>query len=137
MGAALFVSGTAWAQPFEKERVVRQQTTVREIQGEVGGITKRYISIIYRRDVEAGTEEELLLPIDQKTTKLEHIKSLSDLAQGDIVRVRFNDEYRKTNRGKESDTLTAVVISFVKKGTPLPAPAQDVQGPSGGALRSD
>lgn len=118
-----------------RERVVKRQTYVREIQGEIGSIGKRSISIIYRKDTGAGDEEELLLAYDPKSVKFDHVKGFSELAPGDVVKVRFNDEYSQTNKGVESDTLKATVISFIRKGTPAPSPAAQLQ--DSGTLRSN
>jgi len=96
---------------------IRTTADNKEIQGEVTSISKDYIAITYLVDGQKGTEYEMLLPID-KNVKLEHKRSLDEIAIGDIVRVQFRevaDEYKNETKKSRKGTIISFVSPAVKK----------------------
>jgi hypothetical protein len=103
------------AQPAApKERVIRTRT-LKEVQGEVVSVTKRNISVLFARDTLTGDESEILIPYSPATVGLEHFRSLSQLAAGDIVRVLYEEDALQ-GMGKDNVELNAKSIIFVRKG---------------------
>ncbi|OGX27129.1 MAG: hypothetical protein A3J51_03110 [Omnitrophica WOR_2 bacterium RIFCSPHIGHO2_02_FULL_45_21] len=98
----------------EDEKAVGQRTVMKEVQGEVSWIGKGYISILYSQDVNTGEEYEILLPYDEKDIKLEHRKSIDQIAKGDIVDVHYEEETKQDDYKQEKVKLKAKVVSFVR-----------------------
>jgi hypothetical protein len=71
-----------------KNEVVIRKTEVKEISGEVSGISSNSISILYGQNEK--TSFEMALTID-KDTKVEHKKSLKEIHTGDMVLVRYEE----------------------------------------------
>jgi len=89
-------------------------STAKDVQGEISWMNKKYIAVSYNRDLQKGTEEEMLLPID-KGIKLEHKKSLSELKIGDTVRVQYQEDAEVDDQGnQENGRRRATVVSFIK-----------------------
>ncbi|HNX81285.1 MAG TPA: hypothetical protein PKL77_03980 [Candidatus Omnitrophota bacterium] len=100
------------------------QVTLKQVQGEVAGIGKKYISVTFARDAASGAESEIMIPFNPKTVKLDHLRSLSDLEPGDQVRVQFNEEIKK-DETQDKTNFEAKVISLIKKGVKKPAPSEE------------
>lgn len=83
------------------------------VQGEISAIGKNYISIIYQREKEKGTEYEIWLPLKKEDIKLLHKKSLEDLKVGDIVKIEFEEVTEESKKGIRS-TRKVKVINFIK-----------------------
>lgn len=83
------------------------------ITGEVSAISKDFIAIVYNRNQERGSEEEIALPL-AKNVIIEHKKSLSEIAVGDMVSVEFEEMSESDERGGERTKRTARVLSFVR-----------------------
>lgn len=84
--------------------------TLATVSGEISGITKKGISVIYDRDYDAGTEYEIMVLVDNKT-KFKHKKDLSELKVGDLISV----EYEKAGE-KSKHKGMATTINFVQSG---------------------
>ncbi len=85
----------------------------KKVTGTVSGISKRSIGVEYEQT--AGSSMEMLLPFSEGM-KLDRIKSLSQLAQGDTIEVLFQQTYRKDPEGNRVILKTeAKKITFVKK----------------------
>jgi hypothetical protein len=64
-----------------------------------------------------------MIPVDPKKVQLEHLRKISELSTGDIVRVQFEQE-DITGQGKDKTNFRATLISFVKKASPKPVAPQ-------------
>ncbi|HNQ51308.1 MAG TPA: hypothetical protein PLP56_06330 [Candidatus Omnitrophota bacterium] len=122
-----FVSGAGFAKDEipkgkgKKEPIV--SSSVKQVQGEVSNIGKRFISLVYDRNEEAGTESEMLFPIDAQHIKLEHKRSISEISQGDTVLIIYREEI--SDFGDRQDTrIIADVVRYLK-----PADAQSAYKP--------
>lgn len=82
--------------------------TAEIIGGEVGAISNNFISIIYSKDEQKGTEEELALPIS-KDVKIRHKKSIHEIKTGDTVEV----EYEVTKQDGKVISRKAKIITFL------------------------
>jgi hypothetical protein len=82
------------------------------VEGEISGLGKDYISIIYKKDAEKGAEYEILLPLDDEV-QLVHKKSIKDLRVGDRVNIEF-DEVTESRDSGEKVTFKCKKLSFVK-----------------------
>ncbi len=109
------------AKEVKKEKIETTSVT-KEVQGEISGISKDFIAIVYERDVEKGIEYEMLLPIE-KGIRLVHKQTLDQIKVGDIVSVQYEEvteEYKEVPRQKR----TAKIISFVKPAEKKPEPVE-------------
>ena len=84
--------------------------TIETVSGEVSGITKKSVSIIYDKDYDNGTEYEILIPVDDKTV-FRHKNNLSEIKKGDLVSV----EYAEPPLGSKTKIM-AKTINFVQSG---------------------
>lgn len=82
------------------------------LTGEVSAISKDFIAIVYNRNLEKGSEEEIALPI-AKNVIIEHKKSLDQIAVGDTVYVEFDEVSEQTDNGERTKRI-AGAISFVR-----------------------
>ncbi|MFH0826296.1 MAG: hypothetical protein V1923_00200 [Candidatus Omnitrophota bacterium] len=118
------------------QEALSQQANVppvmKELQGEVTWIRKDRIAVVYKKDTEAGSEEEILLPIDEKVS-LEYIRSVSNISIGDTVYLQIEES---VEQGPDGPRLTKKVkkISLVRKGNQKPIPATTVESPSEAAI---
>jgi len=125
--AVVLVLGLVGAVFAQGNKDTKTYSTMKEVQGEVTWVRKDKIAIVYKKDVEYGSEEEILLPID-KDIRLAHLKSISDVAAGDMVYIQFEE---LTEEGVDGPKLsrTAKKISFIKKGTKKPIPTVTTEPP--------
>jgi hypothetical protein len=93
---------------------VKTTSEMKGIEGEISGMTKRSISIVYSRDNQKGIEYEMLLPFAKEGIKVEHKKNLSELAQGDTVRVSYEEVIEENEQGEKKEGRRAKVISFIR-----------------------
>ncbi|MEK7850192.1 MAG: hypothetical protein AAB213_05205 [Candidatus Omnitrophota bacterium] len=109
--------------PIELNEAAKQQEeafTVESISGEVSGITKNSVSIIYNRDYDAGTEYEMLIPINEKTS-VKHIRSLAEIKVGDLVSVEYEKPAENSKRKAMTKTINFIqsgVASLATRGLP-------------------
>lgn len=108
------VSTVAFAQEREKNTARK----IKGISGEVSGISKDFISIIYHRDEGTGIEKEIMLPIS-KTIIVEHKQSISQISIGDLVDVEF-EEVSEEGKDGIKIKLEAKVIRFVRSAQKKP-----------------
>lgn len=97
--------GTSFAEEEVKKKVV-----VKELQGEVSGISSNFIAIVYGQDKK--TSYEMAFTMD-KDVKVEDRKSLKDIGVRDIVSVSF-EETTETKKQDDKD-ISRVVSRVVKK----------------------
>ena len=98
--------GTALAEPEEEAKKI---VVVKEMQGEVSGISSNFIAIVYGQDKKASYEMALTM---DKDVKVEDRKSLKDIGVGDIVSVSYEET---TETKKEGDKDISRVVSRVVK----------------------
>jgi len=119
--------GTAFTQGKKDAKTYHSAT--KEVSGEVTGITKDTISVMYYYDNAENKEYEILLPI-AKDVKLGHVKSLSELLVGDIVNVQYEEITEEDNVGKRTNRF-AKVISFSRRPQKKPeSSALDSENPA-------
>lgn len=87
------------------------------LEGVISAINKDYVVITYKSEKER--EYEVLLPIDNKKTKVERKKDISALNIGDTVSIEYEDAQEDTSVGKKV-RRKAKVISFVRPAPPKP-----------------
>ena len=90
MAVGIFIiCGICRADGDEKSKrvVVR---VAKEIQGEVAGISKDSIAIIYNRNEATGEEYEMSFPV-AKEVDIVHKKSINEIAVGDTVNVQYEE----------------------------------------------
>ena len=109
--------------PVAKNVTPIHRVSLKQVQGEISGIGKKYISVIYARNTATGDESEIMIPFNPGTVKLEHARSLNDFTQGDQVRVQYNEEYKK-DETQDKTNFDAKVISLIKKGVKKAAPSE-------------
>jgi len=113
--AVLFLMSYAGAQEKGGQKSqVKTTSTMKEVQGEISGITKRSISIVYGRDNAKGIEYEMLLPFTKESIKVEHKKNLNEFFQGDTVKVSYEESIEENAQGEKKEDRRAKVISFIK-----------------------
>lgn len=112
----------AEGQQDNKGRKPVKRTSV--VQGEISGITKNYISIVYKRDREKDIEYEMLLPINRKDLQIEHKRNLDEFKVGDTVILTYEDTVTGDNEKEQGMKRKAMVIRFVKSAPPKP-PGQE------------
>ena len=129
----LGLTGIAFAQatkqkvaaPKEKaEKLVSRTATMKEVVGEIIWMNDKYIAVLYHRDPETGDEYEMLFPWNKKTIGLEHLRSVSEIEKGDIIRVKYEEDHALYDTKREEVRRRPKVIGFVRKGAPKPKPAQ-------------
>ncbi|MFH1189767.1 MAG: hypothetical protein V1682_03675 [Candidatus Omnitrophota bacterium] len=89
----------------------------KEVTGQVSGLAKNFIAVIYEGDISTDASKEAAFPIEG-TPVLERMSSLDDLKEGDTVTVRFEDTTTFDDSGKETTARKIEKITFVR-----PAPA--------------
>lgn len=97
----------------KKEPVI----VVKEVIGEISGINKNFIAIVYYRDEKGGSEYERALAIDDKT-KVKRTSDLSNLKEGDTVKVQYEATTQTNAAGESITSHVAKIISFVKSAPP-------------------
>jgi hypothetical protein len=80
--------------PKEKKKI----TVVKEVSGEVAGISPNFLAITYGSD--AKTSYEMALTVD-KDVKVERKKKLSEIKATDTVKVAFEETAEIDERGKK------------------------------------
>lgn len=96
----LCVSGMAAAEETKvgkSETEEKIETTVKEVSGEISGVSSNFIAILYGQDETASYEMAFSVG---KDVKLVHKKSLSELAVGDTVTVSYEEKTKKNKEGK-------------------------------------
>lgn len=117
----VIICGMVYAEEEKKVTVVRAVSN--EVEGEVSAVSKDYIAVVYNRDMEKGIEDEMSFPVDGSVV-LEHLKNLSQIAPGDLVRITFDEETVR-EEGKEVSRRKPKKLSFIRQAVKKPAPAQE------------
>ncbi len=126
MAVGIFIiCGICRADGDEKSKrvVVR---VAKEIQGEVAGISKDSIAIIYNRNEATGEEYEMSFPV-AKEAGIAHKKSISEIAVGDTVNVQYEEITEKSAEDKEKDPeikRQVKVITFIRPALRTPEPLE-------------
>ena len=126
MAVGIFIiCGICRADGDEKSKrvVVR---VAKEIQGEVAGISKDSIAIIYNRNEATGEEYEMSFPV-AKEAGIAHKKSISEIAVGDTVNVQYEEITEKSAEDKEKDPeikRQVKVITFLRPAVRTPEPLE-------------
>lgn len=105
----------------KKERAIK--TAKGGVSGEISGISKNYISVVYEKDTENGIEYEMLLPID-KDIQLEYKKSLGEMKIGDRVSIQYEDTTTEDSEKQKTFKREAKVVTFVGPAAPTPPEPQ-------------
>ena len=126
MAAGIFIiCAIALADGDEKsKRVVAR--VAKEIQGEVAGISKDSIAIIYNRNEATGEEYEMSFPV-AKEVDIVHKKSINEIAVGDTVNVQYEEITEKSAEDKEKDPeikRQVKVITFLRPAVRTPEPLE-------------
>ncbi|MDO8748549.1 MAG: hypothetical protein Q7J72_05480 [Candidatus Omnitrophota bacterium] len=98
----------------KSKRVVAR--IAKEIQGEVAGISKDSIAIVYNRNETTGEEYEMSFPV-AKEVGIEHKKSIKEIAVGDTVNVQYEEVTEKYTEDEEKDpeiNRKVKVITFLR-----------------------
>ena len=119
---AVLILGGATLAIGKDKKIIKQRRLALEAVGEVAWIGYNSISIIPQENLAAGNVDEMYFSFDRKKVALEHLKSLSQISKGDILRLKFEEERLQYEGEAEQKTLKLKVISFVKKGQPMVLP---------------
>lgn len=112
---ALMVLGVALTTAFayaQDEKPKKTGNIMKGVSGEVSGIAKDFIAVVYRHDEARGSEEEIALPV-AKDVIVEHKKSISEIGVGDLVDVEFAEYTEETPEGPRTKRV-AQVIRFIR-----------------------
>ena len=111
---ALGLSGSlAWAEQAKKDQ---EKVVSKEVTGQVIWVGKRAISVEYDRTQESTYE--MLLPVSSET-KVERVKSLSELKRGDTVSVKYKQRSKKGEDGQDVILATvATKVALVRQASP-------------------
>lgn len=109
----------------KKEPIVAKK----ELTGQVSGLAKNFVAIIYEGDISKDGAREAAFPLE-RTPELERIASLDQLKEGDTITVRFEDTTTFDDSGKETTTRKIEKIIFVKPApvvTAVSITAEDIE----------
>lgn len=109
-GAGQSVPAAASAVSAAADEDKEDAFTVETISGEVSGMTKNSISLIYNHDYDTGTEYEILIPVGPSTA-LKHKRDFSEIKKGDLISV----EYEKPGEGSKRKAV-ARGVTFIQSG---------------------
>ena len=93
----------------------------KEITGEVGGVSKDYIGVMYRGEKDMDYEMGIHIEGDPE---LDHVQDLTQIQVGDTVTVKYDEVSKVGEDGKAVTQHVAKKIIFVKKALP-PAPEKN------------
>lgn len=100
----------------EKKDEVKRISVIKEVTGEVTWFRKNRIVIMFKRDREHGTEEEILLPMDADVRVI-HKRNVDEISAGDRVMVQYEELSEEWPDGKKSSSLKAKAITFLSSGS--------------------
>jgi len=105
-----------------QESMGSDMVVVKEVSGEIGGIMRSFISIIYEQDPFKHTEKELGLMLDSNDIKVVR-RTLDQLKVRDTVKVQYEEtsrDYLATNEDGSKEQKTkivsrkAIAIQFIR-----------------------
>ena len=103
------------------EKLVSHTSQIKEVLGEVTWVGKEYLSVTYNSDAQSGIEYEMLLPYDKKNVILEHKRNLGEINKGDTIRIKYEEELKDYDSGRQEVKRKGRVISFVRAAAKKPA----------------
>jgi hypothetical protein len=114
----LCLGGIAAAEEGQTGKGEPQVTTAtKEMTGEVSGISKNFIALVYGESKDAALE--MTFAVD-KDVKVERKKGVSEIGVGDTVSVTYDETTETIERENKKETRikerVAKVITFVKPG---------------------
>lgn len=112
-----FVVAESAQRPGQGERVIRAFGNV--VTGEISGISKKFISVVYNKDEETGVDYEMLIPIDENV-QVEHKKGLGEFKKGDTVSVEYEDATVEDSAKQRKMRRKGTLVSFVRSAPPAP-----------------
>ncbi len=104
-----------------KDRKEISSSDVKEMEGTVSAIDNNGIAVVFQKDAQKGSEEEMYIPIEKGQIRLVHKTSLKEIEAGDTVKVGFKEVTDEID-GKESKRFKATTITFLKKAEKKPDP---------------
>lgn len=108
--------------PVKKEATEERTVSVpKEIEGKVSGISPNFIAIAYGESKQASLEMAFDL---NKNVKVNHKKSLSEIAMGDTVKVDYDEITRTRDDGKKISRRAAKMVTFLRKAEKIPEAAE-------------
>ncbi len=102
-----------------KDKKEISSSDVKELEGTVSAIDKNGIAVVFQKDAQKGSEEEMYIPIEKGQIRLVHKTSLKEIEAGDTVKVGFK-EVTDEIEGKEKKRFKATTITFLKKAEKKP-----------------
>lgn len=116
------VAQVCWAQQaagrLQDKKKPSRFSELKEIQGVVSWISKRYIAVVFKSDDATRSEEEMLLPFD-KDLKFEHRKNLGEISVGDTVAVQYEEVTQDSPDGAKTNRQAKKVI-FIRAAVKKP-----------------
>lgn len=97
------------------------KTVGKEISGEVTGISKDFIAVMYREEVATGVEYEMGLNIEG-VPQLERVTDISQIEVGAMVTVQYEEITERDDQDKEVTKRFARKIILTKTAPPPPPP---------------
>jgi len=109
-----FATGNLFA---AQEPEVKREVFTREVSGEVSGITKNFIAVLYGQNDKESFE--LALPMDKSTRASQ--RKFSEIKVGDMVSVTY-EEVVETKKGEKSKVIRrlAKVVEFRRQASVAP-----------------
>lgn len=95
------------------KKEVKAAKAQKEVTGEVSGISKDSIAVVYKKDSVKGEEYEISFPID-KTTRLTGVNDLKKIKLGDTVAVVYEDLDETDETGQGITKRKGIGIRFVR-----------------------
>jgi len=87
-------------------------TTVKEVTGEIGAVRGMIFTVIYAKDLEAKSEDEMMFPRHAELLVMNR-KSLDELNAGDQVRVTYEESVWTDDEGNERHARKALSVRFL------------------------
>ncbi len=101
----------------------------KEITGQVSGVSKDYIGVIYQADKNTESEMGILI---KGVPVLERVTGLEQIEMGDTVTVEYSEVTERDDNDQEIMKHVATKIIFVKKAPPPPAETSVLTSEEGG-----
>ena len=112
----------------ESAAAARNEVTkveTKEVTGEVSGVSKDFIAIVYKKDDASHASYEVALPI-QGTPILQHISNVKQIKVGDTITVQYDEMIKTDEKGKNAVVgRNAKTITFVSPAPPPPPEPMD------------
>lgn len=124
--AAICFAGDAKTGQRAKDKKEVSSSDVKELEGTVSAIDNNGIAVVFQKDSQKGSEEEMYIPIEKSQIRLVHKTSLKEIEAGDTVKVGFK-EVTDEIEGKESKRFKATTITFLKKAEKKPQPQMPLE----------